>query len=261
MNGSRFQIQLLAPVLIFGVCTGLLSACAASAASHAAEKVGSSMETASTYAGILPSSTDSVCASCENNQVEILLPPQVTPPSSASSKDSTPEESPSDEHEVAPEPTSDSDTETDSFETEPVVSTPTRMPAALDAPLCPGISAYIISDFEDPRYSIATLSSDPKSQGTRRRIGQEYGEYRVIEIAFNRRHMSSAVWLQRDDLVCQVQLREDHPKRERAQFVAVRRYQRKAKAERLREERARKQARKKRARKRRVRKKRVRKRR
>ncbi len=89
------------------------------------------------------------------------------------------------------------------------------LPAPLNAPRCDGIYAYIITTFEDSAHSVATLSTAPRSQGNLRRVGQKFGEYRVVRIDYNRRYMSSAVWLEADLKVCQVLLRDDHPVRER----------------------------------------------
>ena len=100
---------------------------------------------------------------------------------------------------------------------------PTILHPRLTAPPCEGISAYIISVFEDPKDSRATLSTDPNDQGVRRRVGQLFGDHRVIAIDYNPRRMSSAVWLARGREVCQVLLRRDHPVRERQKALARKR--------------------------------------
>jgi hypothetical protein len=104
----------------------------------------------------------------------------------------------------------------------PEATGPSWLTAALDAPRCAGISAYIISAFERSENSVATLSTDPRRLGRQRRVGEKFGEYRVIRIDYNARRMSSAVWLTKDSEVCQVLLRAEHPVRERLQRKADR---------------------------------------
>jgi hypothetical protein len=124
---------------------------------------------------------------------------------------------------------------------------------SLTAPPCEEISAYIITVFEDPQYSRATLSINPKTSGAPRWVGQTFGNHRVIAIDYNARSMSSAVWLAQGDEVCQVLLRDRHPVRERLQENALRKRSKVARAEaRKRAKRAKRKARKHRSKKRRA---------
>ncbi len=250
MSRKRFEVELIAPALFFGAVTGLASSCASSVAGAAAEQVSSSAGDAAMVAAILPS--DAPPKSTSSGKAGARIP---SPLSSVPSPTLSPSSISSTQGASKPRPTSDASSEPNQASPLPLVEVQqentgshpgtgsrdteerlaSRRPGPRDAPVCPGISAFIITVFEDPRYSVATLSTDPRKQGTRRRIGQEYGTYQVIDIAFNRRHMSSAVWLARGDEVCQVRLREEHPRRERVQSAAVRKYQRKARIERRRE--------------------------
>lgn len=93
----------------------------------------------------------------------------------------------------------------------------------LAVPRCEGIYVYIVSAFDDPAHSVATLATNPKKPGKRVWVGQMFGEYRVLKIDYNQRYFSSAVWLEVDSAVCQVLLRDDHPIREGFSAKAARR--------------------------------------
>lgn len=94
---------------------------------------------------------------------------------------------------------------------------------SLAAPPCEDVYVYIVTVFENRGQSVATLSFDPKQSGRQRRIGQRFGEYEVVDIRYNPRRMSSAVWLAKGQEVCQAMLRDEHPVRERLQRSAARR--------------------------------------
>lgn len=95
--------------------------------------------------------------------------------------------------------------------------------ARRDAPLCDGVHVYIVSAFENPSDSVATLALDPKKRGRQRRVGQRLGPYEVIAIGYSPSHVSSAVWLAREGKVCQALMRDVNPIREKALQRQVRR--------------------------------------
>jgi len=118
----------------------------------------------------------------------------------------------------------------------------------LAAPRCEGIYVYIVSAFDDPAHSVATLTTRPKKAGKRVWVGQMFGEYRVLKIDYNPRYFSSAVWLEADSTVCQVLLRDDHPVRERYSAKAAKRNAKAAKKAQARARKKQKRARKRRLR-------------
>lgn len=218
-SSKRRLLFLFAPIALVGVVMGVASACAVSTASDAVTEVKALTEDAATLASLLPSADIVPCTTCESSGSDahaVIAPGPRKPPAIESDKT---------EGGVTPasiEPPERA-----------AVAAPRREGIPLDAPRCDGISAYIITVFEKAKHSVASLSSDPQRQAIRRREGQMFGEYRVAKIDFNRRKMSSAVWLENDAGLCQVLLRDDHPKREKINRAAVRRQERKARRLRL----------------------------
>lgn len=205
---------MFAPIVSVGAVMGLSSACAISAASDAATEVESITADATTLADLLPSSDDVPCSTCE-----------LVKPDPVAVVARIPQKSP----EVEPQ-NKVSDATADFVELPENAAVAASAPGAvpLDAPRCEGISAYIITVFDNAKHSVASLTSDPRRQAIRRREGQMFGEHRVAKIDFNRRNMSSAVWLESDAGLCQVLLRESHPQREKINRAALRRQERQA---------------------------------
>jgi hypothetical protein len=88
--------------------------------------------------------------------------------------------------------------------------------ARADAPFCDGVYVYIVTSFERPSDSVATISVDAKERGRQRRVGQRVGPYEVIAIGYNRGHASSAVWLAKGQRVCQALVQDANPVRVKA---------------------------------------------
>ena len=95
--------------------------------------------------------------------------------------------------------------------------------ASPDAPTCDGVHVYIVSAFENPSDSVATLALDAKQRGRQRRVGQRLGPYEVIAIGYNPSRVSSAVWLAQGNRVCQALVRDVNPVREKARQRQLRR--------------------------------------
>jgi len=102
--------------------------------------------------------------------------------------------------------------------------------ARANAPACDDVYVYIVTTFDNPGDSVATLSLDEKNRGRQRRIGQRIGPYEVIAIGYNRSRFSSAVWLAQGKQVCQALVQDPNPVREKAQRAQLARERARQKA-------------------------------
>lgn len=76
----------------------------------------------------------------------------------------------------------------------------------LGAPACDGIRAAIITESNDPKWSVAALAGQGETTPKMRRIGDDVGGKQVAFIGFNPREQSPAVWLAAGATLCQVYL-------------------------------------------------------
>jgi general secretion pathway protein C len=79
----------------------------------------------------------------------------------------------------------------------------------LRAPECTDVVLNIVSESDDPEWSIAQLKGPGDSDASTRRVGDEVGKLKVAFIGFNAMKGSPAVWLVGDDSLCQALLFSD----------------------------------------------------
>jgi general secretion pathway protein C len=71
---------------------------------------------------------------------------------------------------------------------------------------CEGVSVSIITESDDPTWSVAILKSPGEESAALRRVGDKSGDFEVAYIGFNRLQASPAVWLIKDATLCQALL-------------------------------------------------------
>ncbi len=76
----------------------------------------------------------------------------------------------------------------------------------LAASSCEGVAVNIITESDDPTWSIAVLQAPGEDRPMLRRVGDKAGEFEVAYIGFNRVEASPSVWLVKDATLCQVLL-------------------------------------------------------
>ena len=76
----------------------------------------------------------------------------------------------------------------------------------LAAPACDGINALIITESNDPLWSVAALMGGGEPHPRMRRAGDEVAGKKVVFIGFNPRDVTPAVWLSGGGQLCQAQL-------------------------------------------------------
>lgn len=74
----------------------------------------------------------------------------------------------------------------------------------LGAPQCEGVRAAIVTESQDPKWSIAALAGTGETAPKMRRIGDEVNSKMVVYIGYNQREESPAVWLAAGANLCQV---------------------------------------------------------
>jgi general secretion pathway protein C len=76
----------------------------------------------------------------------------------------------------------------------------------LAAPACDGVSAFIITESNDPTWSVAALQASGETHPRMRRVGDDVGGKQVTFIGFNPRENSPSVWLTSGSQLCQCML-------------------------------------------------------
>ncbi len=76
----------------------------------------------------------------------------------------------------------------------------------LSAPECADVVLNIVSESNDPEWSLAQLKGPGDADASTRRVGDEVGKLKVAYIGFNSVKGSPAVWLVGDDSLCQALL-------------------------------------------------------
>ena len=76
----------------------------------------------------------------------------------------------------------------------------------LAAPACEGVSALIVTESNDPEWSVAALMGTGETHPRMRRAGDEVAGKKVVFIGFNPRDVTPAVWLSGGGQLCQAQL-------------------------------------------------------
>lgn len=84
-------------------------------------------------------------------------------------------------------------------------SGPTSVDASdpLSAEPCQGVTVHIVTESDDPEWSVAVLQGPGEDKGALRRVGDTAGGMEVAYIGFNRIQASPAVWLVKDNKLCQ----------------------------------------------------------
>jgi general secretion pathway protein C len=93
----------------------------------------------------------------------------------------------------------------------PIVEGDTKAPAPdlsdpLSVPACDGVKALIITESNDPVWSLAALQAPGETAPKMRRVGDDVAGKRVAYIGFNPRHQSPSVWLESGSALCQTML-------------------------------------------------------
>jgi general secretion pathway protein C len=76
----------------------------------------------------------------------------------------------------------------------------------LNAARCDGVVVKIVSEFSDPRRSLAALRAGKEQQTRLRRVGDRVGDMEVQYIGFNPLRERPAVWIARGATLCQALL-------------------------------------------------------
>ncbi len=81
----------------------------------------------------------------------------------------------------------------------------------LGAPQCEGVSVNIITESNDPTWSVAIIKAPDEDAAALRRVGDVAGDFEVAYIGFNRVEASPAVWLVKESKLCQALLFAEEP--------------------------------------------------
>ena len=76
----------------------------------------------------------------------------------------------------------------------------------LAVPACEGIKALIITESNDPVWSLAALQAPGETAPKLRRVGDDVGGKRVAYIGYNPRNQTPSVWLESGATLCQSML-------------------------------------------------------
>ncbi len=76
----------------------------------------------------------------------------------------------------------------------------------LGADTCDGVLVNIVTESDDPTWSIAVLQAPGEERPSLRRVGDKAGDFEVAYIGFNRVEASPAVWLIKGSDLCQALL-------------------------------------------------------
>lgn len=88
---------------------------------------------------------------------------------------------------------------------EPVVSDP------LHSPACDGVQVFIVTESNDPTWSVAALQGPGEPHPRMRRVGDDVAGKRVAFIGFNPLEQTPAVWMENGAAVCQAMLFRTQP--------------------------------------------------
>ncbi len=81
----------------------------------------------------------------------------------------------------------------------------------LVAPACEGIQVLIVTESDDPLWSVAALQGPGEPHPRMRRVGDEVGGKKVAFIGFNPLEHTPAVWIESGAQVCQAMLFRTQP--------------------------------------------------
>lgn len=83
---------------------------------------------------------------------------------------------------------------------------PNAATALSRAPMCPDVRAVVVSEFRNPRESLATLRAEGERSARLCRIGDGFGRGRVLFIGTHPREQEPRVWLERQGGLCQASM-------------------------------------------------------
>ncbi len=92
-----------------------------------------------------------------------------------------------------------------------LATAPADLSNPLAAPTCDGIKVAIITESDDPTWSIAALQGPQDQRPTIRRVGDKVGSQDVVYIGYNPVQASPAVWLNNSGSLCQLVLFAPQP--------------------------------------------------
>ncbi len=92
-----------------------------------------------------------------------------------------------------------------------VESGPAPITDPLAAPRCDGTQVMIVTESDDPTWSVAAVQGPGEPHPTMRRVGDPVGDKKVAYIGFNPREASPAVWFEGSSAICQVLLFGEEP--------------------------------------------------
>lgn len=81
----------------------------------------------------------------------------------------------------------------------------------LAAPACDGIQVLIVTESDDPLWSVAALQGPGEPHPRMRRVGDDVAGKKVAFIGFNPREQTPAVWIESGAQVCQAMLFRQQP--------------------------------------------------
>jgi general secretion pathway protein C len=81
----------------------------------------------------------------------------------------------------------------------------------LASPACDGVQLFIVTESDDPLWSVAALQGPGEPHPRMRRVGDDIAGKKVAFIGFNPREQTPAVWLESGPTVCQAMLFRTQP--------------------------------------------------
>jgi general secretion pathway protein C len=98
----------------------------------------------------------------------------------------------------------------------PDANRPADVTDPLHAPECEDVAVNIITESQDPAWSLAQLKGPGDPDAATRRVGDDVGKMKVAYIGFNAEKASPAVWLLSNEKLCQALLFSEKKEKEAA---------------------------------------------
>jgi general secretion pathway protein C len=100
----------------------------------------------------------------------------------------------------------------------PEANHPADVTDPLHAPECDDVAVNIVTESQDPAWSLAQLKGPGDPDAATRRVGDDVGKMKVAYIGYNAEKASPAVWLLSNEKLCQALLFSE--KKEKAEAAA-----------------------------------------
>lgn len=81
----------------------------------------------------------------------------------------------------------------------------------LSSPACDGIQVLIVTESDDPLWSVAALQGPGEPHPRMRRVGDDVGGKKVAFIGYNPREQTPSVWIESGSALCQAMLFRTQP--------------------------------------------------